>query len=286
MWAIFPKHVSWYTSPPSMSEPLFPLKSGSPRHEQISSWIREQIEQNIWGVDDQLPSENRLGQLFSVSRITVRRALQTLESETLIYKRQGLGSFVQGPQARRGPVQLTDFVDDMAVAGLRAHSKVLLFEAEQPAKKVMRALGLTDGQKVVRLDRLRFGNDEPIAFDSTWLPAMYARLLVDSDLASETIYTILERDFDIPIKRERFQIEAVNSPNDIAGHLNIPWGRALLVFERTSYSEQGQPVYFQQRYYRCDRVAYELEAGGGESADRSAATGLTLTEFVPVFKLG
>ncbi len=267
-----------------MSEPFVPLKSGSPRHEQISSWAREQIEQNIWGADDQLPSENQLGQQFSVSRITVRRALQTLESEGFIYKRQGLGSFVQHSRVRQGLVQLTDFVEDMAAAGLRAHSEVLLFEAEQPSKKVMRALGLTDGQKVVRLDRLRFGDDEPIAFDSTWLPAMYARLLDDSDLASETIYTILERDFDIPIRRGRFRIEAVNAPNDVAGHLAIPWGRALLVIERTSYSAQGQPIYFQQRYCRCDRVAYELGVDRGEGADRSTATGLPLTEFEPVFK--
>ena len=266
-----------------MDESLIPLKSGSPRHEQISSWIRDQIEQKILGADDQLRSEKQLGQQFSVSRITVRRALQTLESEGLIYKRQGLGSFVQGSQVRQGLVPL-DFVEEMTAAGLRAHSEVLLFEAEQPAKKVMRALGLTDGQKVVRLDRLRFGDGEPIAFDRTWLPAMYARLLDDSDLASETIYTILERDFDIPIKRGRFRIEAVNAPNDVAGHLNIPWGRALLVIERTSYSEKGQPVYFQQRYYRCDRVAYELEVDSGQGTDRNTSLGYPLMQFEPVFK--
>lgn len=267
-----------------MSDPSVPLKSGSPRHEQVSSWIRDQIEQSILGADDQLPSESQLGQQFSVSRITIRRALQTLESEGTIYKRQGLGSFVQGSRVKQGLVQLTDFVEDMEAAGLRARSEVVLFEAERPSKKVMRALGLTDGQKVVRIDRLRLGDDEPIAFDSTWLPAMYARLLDDSDLASETIYTILERDFDIPIKRGRFRIEAVNAPNDVAGHLGIPWGRALLVIERTSYSEQGQPVYFQQRYYRCDRVAYELEIDRGDEKNRIATSGLPLTEFEPVFK--
>ena len=267
-----------------MDELLIPLKSGSPRHEQVSSWIRDQIERKIWEADDQLPSENQLGQQFSVSRITIRRALQTLESDGLIYKRQGLGSFVRRSPVRQGLVQPADFVQDMTAAGLRAHSEVLLFEAEQPAKKVMRALGLTDGQKVVRLDRLRFGDDEPIAFDSTWLPAMYARLLDDSDLASETIYTILERDYDIPIKRGRFRIEAVNAPNDVAGHLNIPWGRALLVIERTSYSEKGQPVYFQRRYCRCDRVAYELEVDSGQGKDGNAASRLPLLEFEPVFK--
>lgn len=269
-----------------MEESSVLLKSGSPRHEQLSSWIRDQIDRSILHAHDQLPSESQLGAQFSVSRITVRRALQTLQAEGLIYKRQGLGSFVQSAKVRQGLVRLTDFVEDMAAAGLTARSEVLSFETEQPETRIMRILGLTDGQKVARLDRLRIGDDEPIAFDSTWLPAMYARLLEQSDLATESIYTILERDFDIPIRKGRFRIEAVNAPNDVAGHLNIPWGRALLVIERTSYTEQGKPVYFQQRYYRCDRVAYELELNRGDNDHSEDSEGLPLTEFEPVFKSG
>ena len=269
-----------------MEESSFPLKSGSPRHEQVSSWIREQIEQSLLTAHDQLPSESQLGTKFSVSRITVRRALQTLQAEGVIYKRQGLGSFVQSAKVRQGLVRVTDFVEDMTAAGMTARSEVLFFGPEQPSTRIMRKLGLTDGQKVSRLDRVRIGDDEPIAFDSTWLPAMYARLLDESDLSTKSIYTLLEHDFDIPIRRGRFRIEAVNAPNDIAGHLNIPWGRALLLIERTSFTEQGKPVYFQQRHYRCDRVAYELELDRGPDENGDDSTGLPVTEFEPVFKNG
>ena len=70
------------------------LESGRPRHEQISDWLRQQIENGSYAVDEKLPSEKELGEQFDVSRVTVRRALQTLESEDYIYRRQGLGSFV------------------------------------------------------------------------------------------------------------------------------------------------------------------------------------------------
>lgn len=267
-----------------MDQSITPLRSGRPRHEQVSGWIREQIDSEVLGVDDQLPSESQLGARFSVSRITVRRALQTLESEGLIYKRQGLGSFVLGAPANQGLVRLTDFVEDMNAAGISARSEVLLMEPEPAAPRIARALEIEEEQQVFRLDRLRFGDDEPIAFDSTWLPVFFARLLGGSDLSKQTIYSILESEFDIQICCGRYRIEAVNAPNDIAGHLNIPWGRALLLIERTSYSGQQQPVYFQQRYYRCDRVAYELELDRGKRAGRKAAMGFPLTDFEPVFK--
>ena len=65
------------------------LKSGSPRHEQLSDWLRSQIEQGAYEPDEQLPSEKQLGERFDVSRITVRHALQTLESDGWIYRRVG-----------------------------------------------------------------------------------------------------------------------------------------------------------------------------------------------------
>ncbi len=267
-----------------MDQPVTPLRSGRPRHEQVSAWIKEQIDNEALRVDDQLPSESKLGALFSVSRITVRRALQTLESEGLIYKRQGLGSFIRGPQVNQVLFRLTDFVEDMNAAGIRARSKVLLMEPVPATPRIARELDVEAEQQVLRLDRLRYGDDEPVAFDSTWLPVFVAQLLSGSDLNKHTIYSILEREFDIHICCSRYRIEAVNAPNDVAGHLDIPWGRALLLIERTSYSEQKQPVYFQQRYYRCDHVAYEFELDRDKRAGRKAEKGFLLRDFVPVFK--
>ncbi|WP_243664463.1 GntR family transcriptional regulator [Rhodothermus marinus] len=57
------------------------LQPGKPRHQQLSDWLREQIEQGVYKPQDRLPSEHELSRRFGVSRITVRRALQTLEHE-------------------------------------------------------------------------------------------------------------------------------------------------------------------------------------------------------------
>jgi GntR family transcriptional regulator len=258
-----------------------PLRSGRPRHEQVSTWLRDRIESGRYGPDDQLPSESRLVDRFGVSRITVRRALQTLESDGLIYRRQGLGSFVRGERVRQGLVRLTDFAEDMESAGLHASSRVENRAIEPATDRIATALGVEAGAPVLRLDRLRLGNGEPIAFDRTWLPLFYAQLLDGRDLGSETIYQILERDGGITMERGRFRFEAVNAPSDVGRALAVPWGRALLLVERVTYAERGRCVYFQQRFYRSDRVAYELDL---EREPGARGPGLPIREFEPVFK--
>lgn len=258
------------------------LQSGRSRHEQISEWLRDQIERGAYQPDEQLPSESQLGERFDVSRITVRRALQTLEGEGLIYRHQGLGSFVAQTRVHQGLVRLTDFIEDMQQAGLDASSRVLHFDNEPAGASIASSLEIDEGQMVARLDRLRLGNGEPMAFDRTWLPLYYAQLLGGHDLTSESIYGLLESEYGIPVLRGHFRIEAVNADDEVAQHLTVPPGRALLLIERLSFTTGDKRVYFQRRFYRCDRVAYELELERGEGADRR--WGMPLQEFEPVFK--
>jgi GntR family transcriptional regulator len=259
------------------------LKSGRPRHEQISDWLRQQIEQGAYEVDEKLPSENELGDRFDVSRVTVRRALQTLENEDYIYRRQGLGSFVKERRAAQGLVRLTDFAQDMAQAGLEASSVVEHQAPESPPPKVAVRLG-TEDEQVMRLDRLRLGDGSPVAFDRTWLPMFYAQLLEGHDLEQETIYQILETEYDIPVLRGKYRITAANADPTVAEPLGVDEGEALLLIERLSLTEGDKRVYFQRRYYRSDRVAYELELARDPERRGPAEQGMPLREFEPVFE--
>lgn len=260
------------------------LESGRPRHEQISDWLRDQIKKGTYEVDDRLPSEKELGQRFDVSRVTIRRALQTLEHEGYIYRRQGLGSFVQERRAPQGLVRLTDFAQDMAHAGLEARSKVVHQAPESPPPEIAHRLDVDEQTSVMRLDRLRFGNDTPVAFDQTWLPPFYAQFLQKHDLEHETIYGILENEYGIPILRGRYRITAVNAPADVAEHLAVAERRALLLIERTSMTQHDTCVYVQRRYYRSDCVAYELELARDPDAAHSDMPGMPLRDFEPVFE--
>lgn len=272
------------SAPDSMTD-VPSLQPGRPRHEQLSDWLRERLTSGDYAAHDQLPSEHELGELFGVSRITVRRALATLENEELIYRRQGLGSFAAPPTLPQGLVRLTDFAQDMERAGLSATSRVLRYEPETAPPAAADALGVGPGATLVRLDRLRIGDGAPIALDRTWLPPFYAQFIQETDLETDTIYRVLERDYDIPVVRARYRIEATVAGAEEAGPLEVPEGAPLLLLERVSYTAAEKAVYYQRRFYRADRVAFDLELVRGESGGgESAGDGMPLREFESVFK--
>jgi GntR family transcriptional regulator len=273
------------------------FRPGTPRHAQLSDWLRGRIGAGDYGPHDRLPSEAELGALTGVSRITVRRALATLENEGRIYRRQGLGSFVSAPELPQGLVRLTDFAQDMERAGLEATSRVLHRSVEGAPPAAAAALGIEEGQPTLRLDRLRLGDGEPVALDRTWLPPFYAQLLEGHDLATETIYRVLERECGIPVLRGRYRIESVLAHGGAEGEaeaLGVPEGAPLLLVERTSLTVGERGVYYQRRYYRSDRVAFDLELareqGAAEAAmgdgQHPATNGMPLLGFEPVFKPG
>jgi GntR family transcriptional regulator len=258
------------------------LKKGIPRHSQISQWLRSQIDKGVYEAEEKLPSENELAKKFDVSRVTIRRALQSLESEEIIYRCQGLGSFVSETRTPHNLVRLTDFNEDMAKAGLDASSEVREFQTIDAPLWLTAPLNIQEGTKVIQVDRLRLANGNPIAFDSTWLPILYGQLLTKEKLQNNTIYKVLEEEYDIPVIRGSYRFSAEVADQALSNELDVETGTPLLLIDRTTYTIGNKPLYYQKRYYRSDRVMYEMtlerkQDGNGNIGD------MPLKEFIPVF---
>lgn len=259
------------------------LKEGIPRHSQISQWLRSQIEKGKFEPEEKLPSENELAKKFEVSRVTVRRALQSLENEEIIYRCQGLGSFVSDERAPHNLVRLTDFDEDMQNAGLEASSIVKKYETIDAPDWLSSSINVKQGNKVLQIDRLRLADGQPIAFDSTWLPIFYGQLLTDKKLKDSTIYKILEQEYDIQILRGTYRFSAETADEFLANELSVDKGSALMLIDRTTYTVKNKPVYYQKRYYRSDKVLYEMTLERSKEGD-GKSTEMPLKEFIPVFK--
>lgn len=258
------------------------LKKGIPRHSQISQWLRNQIKSGIYETDEKLPSENELAKKFDVSRVTIRRALQSLENESIIYRCQGLGSFVSDKRASHDFIKLTDFNEDMAKAGLDPSSVVKKFETVDAPDWLTPLLNVEEGSKVLQIDRLRLGNNEPIAFDSTWLPVLYGQLLDEDKLTDSTIYKVLEENYDIPVIRGCYRLSAEIADETLANELNVDKNSPLFLIDRLSYTIGDKPLYYQKRYYRNDRVVYEMTLE--RSPESQSGDNMPLKEFIPVFQ--
>ncbi|GAC1654176.1 MAG: hypothetical protein NVS4B12_26230 [Ktedonobacteraceae bacterium] len=92
-------------------------------------------------------------------------------------RRHGKGTYVAEQRIEQDLVRLTDFVEDMHLAGLVSSSRELAFVHEAANPHVAEALNLSIDEEVVYVDRLRLANDLPIAYDTTWLPLRFGMLL-------------------------------------------------------------------------------------------------------------
>lgn len=252
-----------------------------PLHKKISDELRSHIHEGVLAVDEKISSENELCEQYEVSRLTVRRALQTLEQEGLIYRCQGLGAFVKDQQGSKELVHLSDFEEDMIGAGLKPSSVVVQKGIVTPDEEILKKMNLEPGTKVYQLDRLRLGNDHPVAYDTTWLPIMYGQLIDDEDMGTTTIYKILEQKYQIQIESGKVRMEAVLPNEFVAKQLDVSSQTPLMMFSRYSFARGSKLIYYQERYMRNDKMAYEIQMERSDDSEQSGP--LPLKGMKPVF---
>lgn len=249
----------------------------APLYQQVADHLRRAIAADEYTIGAQLPAEEELCQHYGVSRITIRAALAQLVQDRLLVRQRGKGTFVASPPIEHHLLRLTDFVEDMTAAGMQATSRVLLLREEPATSEVAVQLGLAPGTPVVRLDRQRSADGSPVAVDTSYLPLRFGHLLDHRRLAEETIFQQLERRYGIAIHAGTLVVEACDAPDGVARALAIRRTSAVLLVHRTVRTEGGETVFYEQRYYRADRVRFRLELRRVDLSGRSE-----LTEFAPV----
>lgn len=249
------------------------------RHERVSSWLREQIESGIYAVDDLLPSEHDLCHRFGVSRITARRALRTLQDEGLIVRRHGVGSFVADLKAQAGLIAMDDLQEDLLENGFDLSGEVLREEDVRPPVDIAARMGLGGDAAVRFIERLWTDETGPVALEHVWMTKLVAQLLRPADIERNRILPVLADRYDMPVSRAEFTVRAVNAPNDIAGRLGVPWGRALQRVDTVMFAASEIPFCTRRRTFRSDRVQLRILAAAAGS-DRLAPAGCLPVETV------
>lgn len=241
-------------SAPADTEPLRPVSRGSqiPLYHQVANDVRERITSGAWPPGRRIPGDQELSRLYGASRITIRQALANLVHEGLISRQPGRGSFVRDPAITAGPRLLRSFTEEMRARRLRPSSRVLSNAVVPANAQVAPKLGLPPGAPVVRLERLRYGNGEPVGFQTSYLPAGRFSGLVDVDFSDASLYEELERRFETTIDEADESYVAGTVDGDEARHLALPRRSPVLVVERIG-SSGGQVVEFTCSIMRADR---------------------------------
>lgn len=246
----------------SSSIPAQPIDRQSfvPFYIQVIDLLTEYIDNNQLPPGHLLPGETELCQTFDVSRTVIRQALQELVYKGLIYKEKGRGTFVAKPKIHEGLFQeLTGFYQDMVAKGHRPESDVLKQDLVQATKKVAEYLDLEPGTELIQIDRLRYINQEPIVFVTTYLPYEICPELLQVDLTNQSLYAYLENEHGLQIASGKRFLEAVVANQMEAELLQVDLGAPLILLNSVSYLKDGTPIEFFHAVHRGDRSRFETE---------------------------
>jgi len=216
-----------------------------------------------------------LMQQFGVARVTVRKALARLASERLIRRTPGRGTVPLPPAPiERAPAddgaadgeRVGAWLENLSGAAVGAGVKVLSVRALPCPPTVAQALGITPGAPVQKAQRVRVLHNGPQSHITTYVPQALAPF-GRRQLARTPILVLMEQ-AGVQIGAATQSMSARLADAEVARHLDVAVGSALLAVQRVVFDRDGQPVLWLLGLYRPDRyeVRVELARVGGVDA--------------------
>lgn len=237
-------YPTWPNRPPI----ALPIDGRRKKYERVRDALLRGIHDGTYPVGQPLPSEAELGQTFSVSRITVRQALEQLAAAELIESRRGKGHLVRPLRAIQDLGRLQGFAEVMAPMGVAARSEVLGIEKVAPPRRVAEALQIEAGE-VYRIERLRIAAYATLSYDVSYFPPDIGERLAAHDLAGVDIFALMERQLGIEIAFADITMEMATPGPEVAAHLSLGSGAQAIRIERLTYAaDDWRPVDFEYLY--------------------------------------
>jgi GntR family transcriptional regulator len=233
-------------------------ESGVPLYLQIARRIRSELADRSRPLDEPLFTDEELARRFGVHRLTVRQAMKQLESEGLLARVRGKGTFLAPPKLRGEPMYLGSFVDAWSLQGRRVRVEVLQIEEEDADGRGARGLELAEGGPVCHVVRRRWVDDHPLVVDHILLPREIGRAVTRADLEGTTLHRAIFAATGRAAVDAELEIEATVARDDESELLDVPAGSPLLLRTITLLDPVRRPLSFGWSLYRADIFRYSL----------------------------
>ena len=231
-------------------------ENGIPLFVQLASELRKQIQQGLLKENEQILTEKELSAKYNVSRITVRKAIEILSDEDLLTSKQGMGTFVTGKRLVRSLNTLMSFSQNCIQNGQKPGTKFLSADIVDAMPNDLKYLHLQEGDKVIRIFRLRYCDDVPVMLEENHFSRKFAFLL--SGDRTQPLFSTLSA-HNIILKTGTKKIGICYATEDEAEKLGVKENEALIFMRDTCSDAEGNPVYYGKNIINADRYTYELQ---------------------------
>jgi GntR family transcriptional regulator len=238
-----------------MDEPL----GFRPLYRQARDLLVRRIVDGEWKPGAALPSESEIAADLGVSQGTARKALDELEAEKFVVRRQGKGTFVASHDEARILFQFFKLIPDSGRSEF-PESQILGVTTDTADARAAAALDLRAGTRIVRIERLRSLAGKVCIVESIVLPRAQFPGIEKRELPNN-LYELYRSDFGVTIVRASEKLKAVAATKREAKNLDVAAGAPLLSIDRTAIAADGRPVEWRVSLCRTDTLHYWSDLG-------------------------
>ena len=231
------------------------------KYESVADDIRKKIAAGEYGPNDQLPTTPELCDLYDVSKITIKKAMDELVQQGLIARRRGSGTYVkrvpqpeaQSPSGWDMSSQMAGFCADHP--GVKVTSDVHEFSVVRPKPEVAELLGMDPDEFTYYVCRTRLIDDVPQVIEYTFMPIKLIPDLRERNVES-TIYGYIEGDLKLKIQSAHRTVRAVMPTEDEKKELDIKGVLPILEVVQVAFLDDGRPFEYSMSHHRGDRSVF------------------------------
>lgn len=237
---------------------MFDEQSDQPLYLQLVHILEERIR-NSMSPNEKLQSERELTQIYGVSRITVRLAMQELEKRGLVYKKHGKGTYVS--EVGEPAVDLSaaySFTEQMKKMGKHPETQILSFRQMAASDYIAQNLQVNMGEMVYELERLRLADGVPMMLERSYIPLAPFEGLTQKMLENTPLYEVFAETYQQQIRLAEEEFYASIALENEAKLLQIPASSAVLHLIRKTYNARNRMIEFTFSIARADQFRYKI----------------------------
>lgn len=231
------------------------VKTKIKKYQKIVNKIIDDIGAGLLEPNEQISTEEQLAEEFSVSRVTVRRAIDELIEEGYLEKKKGKGTYVKSSIVHKQLNDVVSFYKSSILRGEIPSTKIIELKLEKPSLLARKSLKLNKDDDIWHIKRLRLTNGYPMIYEeSFWSYNIVGELT--EEIVSESVFKHLKTKFKIAYATE--DIDAIGANEELSSLLGVSIGFPLVRTTMVFYTGEDVPFEVSINYHRTDRLKLTL----------------------------
>lgn len=233
--------------------------SVEPLFAQVVNSLNSAVSSGEFTAGERIPTEPELAQMYGVSRITIRRAIDELCQHGVLVKKQGKGTFVCERKVSRKIQHIASFSESCKASGMVPTATVMKRELLESVPPSIADRQEFVGNQILYVQRIHYADGVPIMIENNYYPYPRYEFLLSEPLEGSLFTVLAEHGIEVAGSENSF-IDAIGATRAHAADLSVIVGDPLFMFYREMLDSKGALIYVGRQYICGSRYRFRYDA--------------------------